>query len=1188
MTTADTLHKLHQLPFAADDERLQAIERKTADPTFRVAFCGHFSAGKSSVLNELIGRELLPASPIPTSANVIHLAYGDFHVAVETKEGTHHFDTEEAVNLFDLGTDGSSVEHLYIQAPLPFLDEKARLLDTPGVDSTDPDHQRLTRDALNETDLVVYVTDYNHVQSETNLRFLAQLARERTPFLLVINQIDKHQENELRFEVFHNGIKEMLNRWQLEPLEVYYTSVYEPTHPANQMQALEQDLKRLLYQGTNLLNEAMFHQQISAAASRLEELKEEHLTAVQDVLPPEDARRFHAHEETKKEIAERKSAFEEEKARWEKDRKHLYQNANVMSNQVTGAARDWLEAQMPGFKTGGWFQKKKKTAEEKDRRENLLLQELQHHIDRELLYHLRSLLKAPFQQHPEQEKEIETEMNEVNVQVDQTWLAPLVNTDQISRQFVYTFLDELRQQIIRAVKQQVEPIAEEALKQWETLFEKDLAPLYEAQLDETERASLEAQVESARQQIHEKQAAVSEWLKAQDASQFPERLREAMNTKVPAYVFQVSDGWMPEHIETKEMVVEEEVQQPRFERSAYEKIDRLWIEQVKQAAETYKTNGLLPEEAEEAYQTIRQFEEETYTISLFGAFSAGKSSFINALLGEDVLPVSPHPTTAVVQTVKAPTEKRPDRTAELFVKPEEMLQEEVKSVSTAIGRPMEIKQLLKADLKRAEGVTTREQAYIDYLRALKTALSKQVFMPGESRVVALDEMKTIAADELSACMLQHVDVYVDTYWTQSGIEWVDTPGVHSINGRHTNVAFEQLRASHAIFYVTYYHHAFSKADEYFLQQIASVQKTRPHFPFYFFINAADLAQTEAELEKVVRHVTKELSANDLQQPNVLAVASKDHLTAKQKNELKTNSNFAQFETHMEDELLIELQQASYRQIQASLTSWQQALSDAEPLFTQPEAERSAYLQALEQEIETAEAHVQNESATGLFSGIQEDAAQLVHYLENRLIFVMNDYYNYTINPAAIDAKSKKNGQAQLRSALNDWETTVEQFARQEVEATVLRLEAAVEEKVSALQHMLQAVDLKNLQAPAPSGRTEAYVIKRDVPAFPASMINDGWLDYFASPKQFFEQGGRASLKDAVIEAETKRLHTWLQQVSHQLLQSLEALEQYVLQHEKEKMLSAWNHKRTQLQAMHNADAHERFLEEKTQVVHLQK
>ncbi|KWX87477.1 hypothetical protein AMQ83_12875, partial [Paenibacillus riograndensis] len=43
-----------------------------------------------------------------------------------------------------------------------------------------------------------------------------------------------------------------------------------------------------------------------------------------------------------------------------------------------------------------------------------------------------------------------------------------------------------------------------------------------------------------------------------------------------------------------------------------------------------------------------------FTLALFGAFSAGKSSFANALLGEEVLPVSPHPATAAVGRIFAP------------------------------------------------------------------------------------------------------------------------------------------------------------------------------------------------------------------------------------------------------------------------------------------------------------------------------------------------------------------------------------------------------------------------------------------------------------------------------------------------------------------------------------------------------
>src|SRR5699024_8984707 len=46
-----------------------------------------------------------------------------------------------------------------------------------------------------------------------------------------------------------------------------------------------------------------------------------------------------------------------------------------------------------------------------------------------------------------------------------------------------------------------------------------------------------------------------------------------------------------------------------------------------------------------------KLENRQLTIALFGAFSAGKSSFANAMLANRVLPVSPNPTTAVINRI---------------------------------------------------------------------------------------------------------------------------------------------------------------------------------------------------------------------------------------------------------------------------------------------------------------------------------------------------------------------------------------------------------------------------------------------------------------------------------------------------------------------------------------------------------
>src|SRR5699024_9284691 len=58
---------------------------------------------------------------------------------------------------------------------------------------------------------------------------------------------------------------------------------------------------------------------------------------------------------------------------------------------------------------------------------------------------------------------------------------------------------------------------------------------------------------------------------------------------------------------------------------------------------------------EELKEKKKRLTHREFTVVLFGAFSAGKSSFANALMGERLLPTSPNPTTAVINRITPPT-----------------------------------------------------------------------------------------------------------------------------------------------------------------------------------------------------------------------------------------------------------------------------------------------------------------------------------------------------------------------------------------------------------------------------------------------------------------------------------------------------------------------------------------------------
>ena len=56
--------------------RISNLAQKLYSSTYDIAFAGHFSAGKSLLINSFLGDNILPSSPIPTSANLVKIHKG--------------------------------------------------------------------------------------------------------------------------------------------------------------------------------------------------------------------------------------------------------------------------------------------------------------------------------------------------------------------------------------------------------------------------------------------------------------------------------------------------------------------------------------------------------------------------------------------------------------------------------------------------------------------------------------------------------------------------------------------------------------------------------------------------------------------------------------------------------------------------------------------------------------------------------------------------------------------------------------------------------------------------------------------------------------------------------------------------------------------------------------------------------
>src|SRR5690606_22576284 len=112
------------------------------------------------------------------------------------------------------------------------------------------------------------------------------------------------------------------------------------------------------------------------------------------------------------------------------------------------------------------------------------------------------------------------------------------------------------------------------------------------------------------------------------------------------------------------------------------------IEEALHIAQSVMNIPGFAETAEYLRNKADRLSHQEFTVALFGAFSAGKSSFSNALIGDRVLPVSPNPTTAAINRIRPLSADKEDRTADVHLKTVDQMTGDVAFSFEKLGVPI--------------------------------------------------------------------------------------------------------------------------------------------------------------------------------------------------------------------------------------------------------------------------------------------------------------------------------------------------------------------------------------------------------------------------------------------------------------------------------------------------------------------
>lgn len=159
--------------------RVTAISERLDGP-LRVAIAGRVKAGKSTLLNALVGERLAPTDAGECTKIVTRYRYGDqYGVTAEMRAGaarTFAFTRGETSLRIDLGGSGEAeIRHLTVSWPSSAL-KTTMLIDTPGLASLNAENSRRTLDFIQgddgsagDVDAVIYLMRHTHRE---DLRFL--------------------------------------------------------------------------------------------------------------------------------------------------------------------------------------------------------------------------------------------------------------------------------------------------------------------------------------------------------------------------------------------------------------------------------------------------------------------------------------------------------------------------------------------------------------------------------------------------------------------------------------------------------------------------------------------------------------------------------------------------------------------------------------------------------------------------------------------------------------------------------------------------------------------------------------------------------------------------------------------------------------------------------------------------------
>jgi ribosome biogenesis GTPase A len=175
---------------------------KLAEERFNLVVLGEFNHGKTTFVNALLGKPLLPAGITPTTAAINHIVWGETPRAraILRDGGVREIDPSELASYVTLdGEHAESTRYVELAYPAEILRDRVTLVDTPGVNDINEARAEITYSYIPRADAVIFLLDGTQVLKRSERLFIQErlLRRSRDKLIFILGKADLLRPDEL-------------------------------------------------------------------------------------------------------------------------------------------------------------------------------------------------------------------------------------------------------------------------------------------------------------------------------------------------------------------------------------------------------------------------------------------------------------------------------------------------------------------------------------------------------------------------------------------------------------------------------------------------------------------------------------------------------------------------------------------------------------------------------------------------------------------------------------------------------------------------------------------------------------------------------------------------------------------------------------------------------------------------------